>query len=150
MSQVIRMPLRRAIPGNVWCRHLNIFFPALHRAEARTTADDIARCGLDPDDIEPAEWVTYDLAPERLQFIGSVSWEEVSHIREDDRKDSLVIRYHPSLSDAHAYLCAHADLTDDPDDEFGYEGGLYQTDAGIFTMVSRATLPRWPGPLVLY
>lgn len=149
MARIVRLPVRSAFPGNVWCEQLGLFF-RLYRGVVRTTAEDLIRCGITDLPDACGESVLYSLSSEGESVVGSVEWSETTHILPGERSDSFLIRHHPSVDVAHAYKLGHIDMTFDPQSEEVEDGGYFHTDAGVFTMIARPTLAPWPGALVVY
>ena len=138
-----------ADPGPVVCAPLGIRFPTLYRGLVTTTQEDLRGWGLEHDpEVALGEWVFYNLE-KNDSAIGTISWEAVNHIHQEDRVESFVIRHHPSIENAMGYIDALGDFTNAKEDSNTGQV-LFQTEDGIFTFASIPTSPSWPGPMVLY
>jgi hypothetical protein len=141
-----------AVPGPVVCEPLGIRFPALFRGAVTTTQEDLKAIGAaDDPTLVAGDWVHYALHKDPAP-LGTVTWEEVTHLLPGDQPNSVAIRYHPTIESAMGYIDATLDLgLGKPEEEANATGRmLYETESGIFTFTQVRTNPAWPGPLVIY
>lgn len=146
MGKVIRFEIRKDSLG-VYCPPLRIHFPILLRALVTLNEEHIAEVFGDrprPTGVVPGRAVHYTLDEEAQSLVGDVVWSPASTLLETDEA-SLFVRHHPSVAVARGYALALTDLGC-----AGSEPTIFSTDQGVFSLAHRKSLPRWPGPLLVY
>jgi hypothetical protein len=141
-GNVLRFPIKRTRAGGIYCPPREIYFPLLYRVVQTVTQSQIDAVGLTK--FEPInDYVHYTIS-EDTEYFGTITREVVRGIWPGDR-DSIVIRHHRNYNQASAYLVGALDASGDKASD-----SIYQTEAGIFTMIRRPTAPHWPSPMVIY
>ena len=141
-DNVLRFSIKRTRPGGIYCPPRGIYFPVLYRVVQTVTQAQIDAVGLTK--FEPInDYVHYNIS-EDTEYFGTITREVVRGIAHGDR-DSIVIRHHRNHNEASAYLVGAIDASSDKASD-----SIYQTEAGIFTMIQRPTAPYWPSPMVIY
>lgn len=134
--------------GLIYCKHNDVRFPLLYRVNVTTTPEHLIEAGLQEDDFfKPGINVYFDLGTIK-NYVGDINITPVTHIRNCEMKDSIVIRHHNSLKSAHSYLQCHIDSNISKLDDL--DTGIYTIEENVFTSIVIPTAASWPGPLVFY
>lgn len=147
MSQIIELKQFRR--SSIRCPAVGLVFPQLYRRRGVEWTFKEGEDATNFSELIPGDRpeILYSLAvQEDDDAIANSEWDAIEHPSAEYESGWLIVRHHKSYERVEGYLDAHGDL----DTRGRVNRMVFQTTAGLFTIVERDPLPGRPTPLIVY
>jgi len=161
MTNIIQLPRQKPTRGEIYCKAIDVTFPAISRVSFSMTAEILEQLG----DMEtkPSTFHLMVMDTTNLDPLGVEHCELAQHIRLGDQEESVLIRHHKSERDAQCFLdgitMMHLLHEEEGDPESAnslltmdetLQPELCEVGGSFFTKNLVPTRKSWPGPMLIY